>query len=152
MSHGGKPERGCSVLSRVGVVGLTGGGERLLMMSRRSRAGDRPLAYPPHLLLFFFFFFVVVFVFIVLAAETERAAIMVQRTCMYFHFPYYRARSGNGVSESFPERSPAGFKVVLYVHYAYIHVCTYTYRSMYWYGTVHPQPFSTKIHFLQVPM
>lgn len=87
------------------------------MMSRRSRAGDRPLAYPPHL----FFCFFVVFVFIVLAAET---AIMVQRTCIYFHFPCYRSQSGNGVSESFPRWSQ---RCIICTLCTYIHVHTYIY-------------------------
>lgn len=72
--------------SKVGVVGLTGA-ERLLMMSRRSRAGDRPLAYPHPLPLCRFH----VFALVVLAAG--RAAIvpspflslsLVQRRVLYF--------------------------------------------------------------------
>lgn len=82
MSHGGKLER-CSVPLESWCGGTDRGGE-LLMMSRRSRAGDRPLAYPHPLPLCRFH----VFAFVVLAAG--RAAIVIPlalvgtTTCIIF--------------------------------------------------------------------
>lgn len=144
MSHGGKLER-CSVPLESGVVGLTGA-ERLLMMSRRSRAGDRPLAYPYPLSLCRFHVFLHLCPregcdcppFFSLSLVQRRVLYFPNSNCSYRVSPSSITHSPEmAFSNPFPRDHPlepdAPSQVIFYV-------------------LVHPQPFDIKLHLLQASM